>query len=48
MESKIATALSATRFPWWVVLVEGCTALIFGLLLITAPRATSVFLVTVL
>ena len=48
MESKIATDLSATRFPWWVVLVEGSLALIFGLLLITAPRATSVFLVTVL
>jgi uncharacterized membrane protein HdeD (DUF308 family) len=48
MESKIATALKASRFPRWVVLVEGGLALIFGPLLITAPRATSVFLVTVL
>jgi uncharacterized membrane protein HdeD (DUF308 family) len=40
MERKIATALKATRFPWWVVLVEGSLALIFGLLLITVPRAT--------
>ena len=48
MASKIATAVDAAEFPWWVVLVEGIFALIFGLFLITAPGATSVFLVTVL
>ncbi len=48
MASNTATAVSETGFPWWVVLVEGIFALIFGLFLITAPGATSVFLVTVL
>ena len=48
MASKTATAVSETAFPWWVVLVEGIFALIFGLLLITAPGSTSLFLVTVL
>ncbi len=48
MESKTAPAIEAAGFPWWLVLVEGSIALIFGLLLITAPGATSVFLVTVL
>ncbi len=46
MESKIATAVETAGIPWWRFLVEGCLALIFGLLLITAPGATSVFLVT--
>src|SRR5947208_15250493 len=48
MASKTATAVSETAFPWWVVLVEGIFALIFGILLITAPGSTSLFLVTVL
>jgi uncharacterized membrane protein HdeD (DUF308 family) len=48
MASKIATAVEARGFPWWLVLVEGSIALIFGLLLITAPSATSVFLMTAL
>jgi uncharacterized membrane protein HdeD (DUF308 family) len=48
MASKIASAIEAAGFPWWLVLVEGIIALIFGLLLITAPSATSVFLVTLL
>src|SRR3974377_900637 len=48
MASKTATAVSELGFPWWVVLVEGIFALIFGILLITAPVSTSVFLVTVL
>ena len=48
MVSKTATAVSETGFPWWVVLVEGIFALIFGILLISAPGSTAVFLVTVL
>lgn len=48
MVSKTATAVSETGFPWWVILVEGIFALIFGILLISAPGSTSVFLVTVL
>ena len=48
MASKTATAVSEAGFPWWVVLVEGIFALIFGILLISAPGSTSVFLVTVL
>jgi LPXTG-motif cell wall-anchored protein len=48
MASNTATAVSEVGFPWWVVLVEGIFALIFGLFLITAPGSTSVFLVTVL
>ena len=48
MVTKTATALEEQGFPWWVVLVEGIIALIFGILLITAPGRTTVFLVTVL
>lgn len=35
-------------FPWWLVLLEGIFAAIFGLLLVIAPGATLVFLVQVL
>jgi len=48
MASRTETAVSVPGFPWWIVLVEGIFALIFGIFLITAPGATSVFLVTVL
>lgn len=48
MASKTATAIETAGIPWWVVLIEGIFALIFGLFLISAPGATSVFLVTVL
>jgi len=48
MASNTETVVIEPGFPWWVVLVEGIFALIFGLLLISAPGATSVFLVTVL
>src|SRR5260370_40602989 len=48
MASKTATAVEVPGLPWWIVLVEGIFALIFGIFLITAPGATSVFLVTVL
>jgi len=48
MASRTETVVVEQGFPWWVVLVEGIFALIFGLLLITAPGTTSLFLVTVL
>jgi len=48
MASTSETAASIPAFPWWIILVEGIFALIFGLFLVTAPGATSVFLVTVL
>jgi uncharacterized membrane protein HdeD (DUF308 family) len=31
--------------PWWLVLIQGISALIIGIFLLTAPLATSVFLV---
>ena len=34
-------------FPWWLVLLEGIFAGIFGLLLLSAPGATLLFLVQV-
>ena len=48
MASKTAIAVETAGIPWWVVLVEGIFALIFGVFLISAPGSTSVFLVTVL
>ncbi len=48
MATKTATALEAQGFPWWIVLVEGIIALIFGILLITAPGRTTLFLITIL
>jgi uncharacterized membrane protein HdeD (DUF308 family) len=36
-----------TTFPWWLVLLEGIFAGIFGLLLLTAPAATLLFMVQV-
>ena len=35
-------------FPWWLVLLEGIFAAIFGILLLVAPGATLIFLVRVL
>ena len=37
-----------TAFPWWLYLLEGIFAAIFGFLLLIAPGATLVFLVQVL
>ena len=38
----------AATFPWWLVLLEGIFAAIFGILLLLAPGSTLVFLVQVL
>jgi uncharacterized membrane protein HdeD (DUF308 family) len=48
MASKTVIAADVPAYPWWIILVEGIFALIFGLFFITAPGATSVFAVTVL
>ena len=48
MATETEIAVEAPGFPWWIVLVEGILALIFGILLITAPGRTTLFLVTVL
>jgi uncharacterized membrane protein HdeD (DUF308 family) len=37
-----------TIYPWWLVLLEGIFAAIFGFLLLIAPGSTLVFLVQVL
>jgi uncharacterized membrane protein HdeD (DUF308 family) len=37
-----------TTYPWWLVLLEGIFAAIFGFLLLIAPGSTLVFLVQVL
>jgi|SRR5215207_6266347 len=37
-----------TTFPWWLVLLEGIFAAIFGFLLLIAPGGTLLFLVQVL
>jgi uncharacterized membrane protein HdeD (DUF308 family) len=37
-----------TTYPWWLILLEGIFAAIFGFLLLIAPGSTLVFLVQVL
>src|SRR3954452_6729029 len=37
-----------TIYPWWLVLLEGIFAALFGFLLLIAPGSTLVFLVQVL
>ena len=37
-----------TTFPWWLVLLEGIFAAIFGILLLIAPGASLIFLVQLL
>jgi len=37
----------SAAFPWWIVLLEGIFAVIVGLLLLTAPGATLLYLVQV-
>jgi uncharacterized membrane protein HdeD (DUF308 family) len=48
----MATAANAgvgeTTFPWWLVLLEGIFAAIFGILLLIEPGGTLIFLVQVL
>jgi uncharacterized membrane protein HdeD (DUF308 family) len=38
----------AATFPWWLVLLEGIIAAIFGFLLLIAPGSTTLFLVQAL
>ena len=39
---------SAEALPWWLVLVAGIVAALFGLILLVAPGASLVFLVWLL
>src|SRR3954471_13924503 len=41
-------SMRETTFPWWLVLLEGIFAAIFGFLLLIAPGGTLIFLVQVL
>jgi uncharacterized membrane protein HdeD (DUF308 family) len=47
-DARMDVGTRDTSFPWWVVLLEGIFAAIFGLLLLVEPGATFVFLVQVL
>jgi uncharacterized membrane protein HdeD (DUF308 family) len=42
-----ARALEVPQFPWWLVLLEGIAALIFGILLLIAPGATLVVVIQI-
>jgi uncharacterized membrane protein HdeD (DUF308 family) len=42
------SAVLVSVTPWWIVLVEGIFALVFGIFLIAETSITTVFLVTVL
>ena len=44
---RVDVGTRETTFPWWLVLLEGIFAGIFGLLLLSAPTATLLFLVQV-
>jgi uncharacterized membrane protein HdeD (DUF308 family) len=46
--ASAAARADAPTFPWWLVLLEGIFAAIFGLLLLIAPGATLFFVVQVL
>jgi uncharacterized membrane protein HdeD (DUF308 family) len=48
MASRTVIAAEVAAYPWWLILLEGIAALIFGIFFITAPGSTSVFAVTVL
>lgn len=48
MASRSASVVEVVATPWWLILIEGIAALIFGIFFVTAPGGTSVFAVTVL
>ena len=48
MTTPANAGVGQTTFPWWLVLLEGIFAAIFGILLLIAPGATLIFLVRVL
>ena len=47
-DARMDVEMRETTFPWWLVLLEGIFAAIFGFLLLIAPGATLIFLVQVL
>lgn len=49
MESQIASVpRSFTANPWWMVMIEGIALFIVGLLLLFAPKTTTILLVQIL
>jgi uncharacterized membrane protein HdeD (DUF308 family) len=47
-DARMDVEMRETTFPWWLVLLEGIFAALFGFLLLIAPGGTLVFLVQVL
>jgi uncharacterized membrane protein HdeD (DUF308 family) len=51
-EGKIMTTSAATlskpSWPWWLVLINGIAALIFGILLLVSPGQTTMLLIRIL
>ena len=47
-DARMDVGMRETTFPWWLVLLEGIFAALFGFLLLIAPGGTLVFLVQVL
>jgi uncharacterized membrane protein HdeD (DUF308 family) len=47
-DARMDVEMRETTFPWWLVLLEGIFAAIFGFLLLIAPGGTLIFLVQVL
>jgi uncharacterized membrane protein HdeD (DUF308 family) len=48
MTTASNAGVGGTTFPWWLVLLEGIFAAIFGVLMLVAPGGTLIFLVQVL
>jgi uncharacterized membrane protein HdeD (DUF308 family) len=47
-ETKEISLAKADLIPWWLVLLEGLTALIIGIYLIISPVSTTIFLMQIL
>ena len=47
-DERLDVGMRDTTFPWWLVLLEGSFAAVFGLLLLLALDATLISLVQVL
>ena len=42
---SVTGAISQTKVPWWIILIQGIALLLFGILFLTAPAATLVTLI---
>ena len=45
---SFAVSVQDSNLPWWVALVQGVASIIVGVLLVTNPGATTLFLVQIL